>query len=571
MTQSIFEIRQQAEELLREAVAIWRQSSQNDMLEGIESDPVFSLLLTALAYQLNDIDYDIERLKEEVLEEFTNRLVPYDMVHAQPATAVIATNLQAGMAALNADERLTFRLGDSFRFVPLLSTRILAAEVASVVRLDARRWKMRLTFQSPVSDISGFTFAITNPDFTDVKVTIDGKLVPLYKPWHYADLPLCRSFAADTLLYNSIPTYNATNVWLDLFARQNVRMFSIKRHDPSAFITYDTDVIEMVFEFSGIGDTFTFDKSAIALNAMLLVNAVPHAVDLSADSPIACVAGYGTPTAADNGEQFMHLTRPDDDQLFKSLTVDVRAVAADRFNSGCLLKLLNCLVNKFSTDYYAFAQLRRQYKDNVIQQVRDGLQKLQRACSESPQVNIAGTYLMLRQEETAGNKNTSLRVNYLTTNGASVNAQLSDSAVFSLPSGLDSTMTRIIAPPVAGTDEISDRKRLGSVARYFLATRDRVVTPADMKLFCYNELMTRYSIVPDMVTAVSVRTRLSDSMKGFGYATHIDILLCDTPFIRRHFTEKISQAELFIQKMITVRSTTVYPIVVSIRIDDAEA
>lgn len=570
MNQSIFEIRQQAEELLKEAIAIWRQSAQSDQLAGIENDPVFSLMLTALAYQLNDIDYDIERLKQDVLEDFSKQLVPYDMGRAQPATAVISTNLQPGVQALPMNERQIFRLGESnYQFVPLLSTQVLAAEVASVVRMDARRWKVKLKFNTPVTDLSGFSFGLSNPHFTDVKVTIGGKLVPLYKPWHFADLPLCKSFSLDTILYSQGLTFNASNTWFDLFARQDARLFCIKKHVPSTFINYEAEELDLVFEFSGINDNFVFDKSTLWLNTILLINAVPHNVTLTAAAPIARVAGYDE-RSAENSEQFMQLTHPGTEQRFRELTVDVRTVAADRFNRASLLKLLNSLTDKFDSDYYAFQQLRQQFKDNVIDQIRDGLQKLQRAYGEDVQSSIAGTYLMLRREETARQPDASLQVNYLTTNGAFVNSWLDGNSHFSLPSGLDSSATRLMTSPVGGTNEVSEKKQLSSLSRYYFATHDRIVTPADIKVFCYNELMTRYSISSDMVAAINVRTRLEAPTHGVGYVTTVEIRVHDTPFIKRHFTEKIPQAELIIQKMIEVRSTSIYPLQVNISIKDVE-
>ena len=54
MKQTIFETKQRAEELLREAFNIWRQSDDNDKLEGLESDPVLKLMITAMAYQANE-------------------------------------------------------------------------------------------------------------------------------------------------------------------------------------------------------------------------------------------------------------------------------------------------------------------------------------------------------------------------------------------------------------------------------------------------------------------------------------------------------------------------------------
>ena len=76
MNQKIFETQQRADELLREALAIWRKSVQNDFLEGIEDDPIFSLLMLATAYQENRFDSELEHLKTEVLDEYVQTLLP---------------------------------------------------------------------------------------------------------------------------------------------------------------------------------------------------------------------------------------------------------------------------------------------------------------------------------------------------------------------------------------------------------------------------------------------------------------------------------------------------------------
>ena len=89
MEQTAFDTRQRAAELLQEAAAIWRQSAHSDQLEGLERDPIFSLLITALAYQANETDSDIERLKQDVLEEYTRLLTPYESGHPIPATTVV--------------------------------------------------------------------------------------------------------------------------------------------------------------------------------------------------------------------------------------------------------------------------------------------------------------------------------------------------------------------------------------------------------------------------------------------------------------------------------------------------
>ena len=145
MKQTIFENKQRAEELLQEAIRIWRSSDHPDQLEGIEQDPVFSLLLTALAFQSNELENDLDQMKSDVLEEFSKMLIPYEIGHAIPATAVVQASLQSGISSMELTQDHVFTLTDTeAHFIPLLRTRVLNANIRSIVRMDGRRWKVSL-------------------------------------------------------------------------------------------------------------------------------------------------------------------------------------------------------------------------------------------------------------------------------------------------------------------------------------------------------------------------------------------------------------------------------------------
>ena len=92
------------------------------------------------------------------------------------------------------------------------------------------------------------------------------------------------------------------------------------------------------------------------------------------------------------------------------------------------------------------------------------------------------------------------------------------------------------------------------------------MTPADIKLFCYNELLTRYGIVRNMVKQLSVNRRIQKDRHSCGYEIVVDIVLADNPFVKRSFAEKVPQVEILMQKMIEVRSTNIYPVTVTIRV-----
>ena len=94
-----------------------------------------------------------------------------------------------------------------------------------------------------------------------------------------------------------------------------------------------------------------------------------------------------------------------------------------------------------------------------------------------------------------------------------------------------------------------------------------MVTPADLKLFCYNELLVRFGITRSMVKSVMVSHRQQRDHWGVGYEVLVEIVLVDNNFIRRGFEDKIPQTETLLQAMMSVRSTNIYPIVVTIQIE----
>ena len=400
MKQEIFDTRQRAIELLNKSISIWRNSDHADKLEGVERDPVFSLLITALAYQANETDSDIERLKQDVLDEYARLLTPYEVGHAIPATAVVEATPQNHVSEIELTEKSTFLLdGVGYQFMPLLQSRVINAMVSSIVRLDGRRWKLTLKFHEPITDLSGLTFAIKNAQFRDIKVSINDQLLPLVKPWQYADMPLQPCFTIDALLYNHAQLYRSSMIGLDLLARQNTAVFYVKKHEPKQFIPVESESIDLIFDFSGISDNFVFDKNHFSLNTVILVNTQLNTCTLTSELPFVRVAGSNELAQANNKtRQLMHLIPPAEEQLFGKTPVEVRRVAADRFNQGALLKLVNSLINTFNSDYYAFQNLKDTNAQAIINTLQEALTQLSNAAHNDDNHNIEGVYLMLNRQ-----------------------------------------------------------------------------------------------------------------------------------------------------------------------------
>ena len=568
MKQTVFETRQRAEELLREAVNVWRQSDRNDALEGLENDPVMRLLITALAYQANESASDLEEIKQEVLQDFANLLVPYEVGHAVPATAAVQLALEDGVQEIVLNENSEFSLeGTAFTFIPLLETRLLNARVRSISRIDGRRWKVSLTFKQAISDLSGLCFTIRNAWFQDLKITVGGQTLRLVKPWDFSELPLNECFGLDSILYNRTQTYNASATCLDLFARQNVRMFYIKKNDASKpMMQMEMESVDLILEFSGINDQFALDRESFLLNTTILVNARKQTATLSKASPVVRVTGANS-DEIQTGQQFLHAVRPAEEQIFADALIDVRRVAADRFDQGRLMGLLNSLVMRYRSDFIAYRNLPEGFNDKTVLSLQNILVSLIDVIGKDRLKVTPGVYLMLRPIKASTHEAYSVDVSYLTTSGAVINTLLNSSSKFVAPSGVDTTKMRQIAEPVMGLNEIREQSAEASLSRYYLATQDRVVTPADIKFFCYNELLTHYGITRDMVRSITVSRRQKPELRSCGYEIVVEITLANNSFVIRSFSDKIKQVEILIQKMMEVRSANVYPITVLIKVE----
>ena len=204
-----------------------------------------------------------------------------------------------------------------------------------------------------------------------------------------------------------------------------------------------------------------------------------------------------------------------------------------------------------------------------MQNLIETLTRMRDAARSDVEQRVPGVYLMLRSQAEKQTQPVTLSVAYVTTQGSSVNSQLTIDSRFQSPSGFNGPSVRQIANPVPGSDEVRDQQEEASLARYYMTTKDRLVTPADMKLFCYTELQTRYGITRSMVKGISVSHRQQQERWNAGYEILVEIVLKDNAFIRRGFEDKISQVETLMRAMMSVRCANIYPIEVTILIDKA--
>ena len=161
----------------------------------------------------------------------------------------------------------------------------------------------------------------------------------------------------------------------------------------------------------------------------------------------------------------------------------------------------------------------------------------------------------------------SLSVHYLTTDGATLNGALSQEAKLEVPAGLNAEQTIQIVAPQEGMNEVRNELAQRAMSRYYLTTEDRLVTETDMKLFCQMELIARYGMVEELIS--SIRTRRSPYTMG-SYHTYqivVEIRIKHTQSTRRAFEGKQAGVEHYLQRMMEVRTTGLYPIRVELKLE----
>jgi hypothetical protein len=338
-------------------------------------------------------------------------------------------------------------------------------------------------------------------------------------------------------------------------------MFVVEKYTSDDIFTCPVDKIDLVFEFMGITDDFVFDKSQLIINTVLLVNTSLKTATLSVSNPIVRIADEEEQT-----DKLLHLMRPSSEQMYKNISFTLRRSAIERFNVDSLLKLLHCLIDKYSTDYYAFMQIDRLKNGLEVNRLYQWLVNLAKYLEESPIAMSSGVYLLLKKSKETLLEDESLTLQYLTTQGAAVNQYLSTRSVFNVPVGLSVQGTTMVAEPVLGQDEAVGSDVQNSMSKYYMVTNNRLVTPADIKIFCYNELLRRYNIDSSIIRNIVVKNAIHSERGHCGFETKVEILMIDDMFVKRSLSGKINEVELILQKMIEVRSSFAYPVQVNIRI-----
>lgn len=218
-------IQKQTQDLLEKILELWKKQGKWDGDDrsmpyyGLDKDPILSILITAFVFQINQLEDNIKAFREGLFDEFEDLAVPFELVKPVPAIAMLATSKRKGdNDTIFTDQDMSFEIekkmmmsSERYAFAPLFNTRLVNITPVGVKQLSETKWLVNFDNDEAELNLDSIAFFFDKLNFTDLKITIDGKEIPLVKPWEYDRFPLNPWITAKTLFATRHSFTAATN------------------------------------------------------------------------------------------------------------------------------------------------------------------------------------------------------------------------------------------------------------------------------------------------------------------------------------------------------------------------
>lgn len=573
MTQEEYDIQMQVDSLMQKVLESWKREGKwegnnpNSPFYGFEKDPLLRILVTAFVYQTNGLKADIQNLEKETIGDLQSTLLPYQLTQAIPAITMIRTaKSPTDKNDVFCDETTTFfvkkeslRVKELFPFHPLFRTKILGATVNGVTKIASDKWNVNIDITDEQSDLSYFGFIVNGLKYSDLNVYWNNEKLPLIKPWEFDRYPKTPWFKESNMAFDKAMVFGGETLWHDLWAELNVNYYMVA---PTFRRPIDSDMINFVFEFSGMSKPFNFEAENLIFNSFPALNVVKKDFNLSNSEPIIkltiepeydedeqVVVKKIADSSVENNHQdfFMNLIMNPNSSLDDLDKFSLRRFGSERFNINELVRLATQLSVRYESDFYAFQKIHKLQNTEKIRRLDIVLKDIIDVIVNT-NVPRTGVYAVLKRG--AIDTGTSIQLSAMFTDGAYSN----DIDVFSEvmpPKGFDRKETRLIFKTFGGKDEVIDKDEKTMLAKYYVRTNDRIVTRADLKAYCFR-YFTQNGIGDALLDVTSVIERENGEAKQ-----HVTLQL-KSDFVRSR--EDIPMLIDRLRKLILVRCVNFIPL-----------
>ena len=458
---------------------LWDGSNPNSPLYGMDKDPLVSLLITALAYQEQQIETDIEHFRKGMVAELEDFMLPCHLTKANPAIAMMSTAKAKGNRArcLVGDntvftvQKESFRERTSYNFRPLFESNIIGATVIELSQSLNGKWKLTLEVEDEKTVLGGVGFYFKGIEFDELTMHLGDKEVNLINPWEYDRFPMCPDFSFWNLVYNKSLVFGTNEQWFDLWAEQQVQYYMV---DPYAPIVLNQGPMELTLDFIGLKDK-NISADNVFINSFPVVNVNKKIFSLTPSEPIVKIA--------DDNDFFMNLVG-EYDTVEEADKFILRRYGCERFGLSELLHLADTLQKRSKTDFYAYQEISSLQDGDKMRKLKVLLKDIMNEINREGMPK-SGVYALLKEN---ADVNIAIPLKALYTDGAKGNDIDSGAVVLTVPSDFDLGQTRFLTRSSGGRDEVIDSEEKKMLSHYYALTNDKLVTRSDLKSFCVKEL-----------------------------------------------------------------------------------
>lgn len=564
-------------ELLQKAIEQWKRDGLWDRVEGkrggmgdetgildnMEKDPVINLFMTALSHQTNLLKELVNGLKTDLVDEFVRRTVPYHLTRPVPAITVLQAKTAAeDVASCIIDDsdvivlekrnksKLRFKELEKFHFLPLFKTRLLNARITSFQRIDTATFTMTLSAKRTLGDLSGLSFFFPRAKLDTLSVAADGVELPVCSLSEFDRIPLCGAFDTSHCVFNRSLLYGTPESWSDSVASLANSLFYIGESD---FVSNSHEVT-LQLKLGMHKDAF-LEQADVLINCVPIVNVEKCSTSLSKSEPIKrlsaekeLVPSSASVKIAERNKSFLNLLAPAENE-YDWGQISLRRFGAERYHVGKLVAQTRALVHRYSSDFHAFREFADISFDEKMNALRVLLNEIDHIVGKD-QMPHSGVYVMLtKNSQNLYNTQSRIEVSYLLTDGARANDIVPGCSI-AMPPSFDAKESTILMPTYGGKDEVVETEELNALSMYYNHSRDRLVTRADIKGFCFKELMLNYHIPKELITEIALQSSVGEN----GYEMEVMIKIVSQPEqnLSDSFIENVASE---LQQKIHIRAT----------------
>lgn len=462
----------------------WEKNNPDSPLYGMDKDPLVNLLITALAYQENQIENDIKSFRSGMVSELEEAVLPFHLTKANPAVAMMSTFKAKGNVSrcvVGEDTTFTlrkesFRERATFNFCPLFESNIIGATVKEISPLPDGKWKLTLDVWDEKTVLGGVGFFFKGLEFDALAMCLGDKQIGLINPWEYDCFPMNPNFTFWNLIYNKSLAFGTNEQWFDLWAEQQVQYYMV---DPYIPVVLTQGTVELTLDFIGLKNT-EVAMDNVFINSFPVVNVNKRSFALTPSEPIVKIA--------DDNDYFMNLVG-EPDTIDEADKFVLRRYGCERFGFSELLRLADSLQKRSNTDYYAYQEISSLKDGDKMRKLKVLLKDIMSEINNNGTPKT-GVYAILKEN---ADVELSIPLEALYTDGSRANGIEPGAVVMEAPSELDLGQTCVLTSSSGGRDEVVDAEEKKMLSRYYALTNDKLVTRSDLKSFCVKELL-RYDI-----------------------------------------------------------------------------